>query len=63
MRCYFMRGGHIAAVEDILDLSDAEATARAHLLFSELKDSFDGFELWDLSRVITRYSEPTPETG
>jgi hypothetical protein len=56
MRCYFTRGGHIAAVEELPDLSD-EAIAKAHALFAERKHIFEGFELWDLARVIARYPE------
>jgi hypothetical protein len=58
MRCYLMRNGHIASVEEFPGLSDEDATAKAHLLFSKLKDSFESFELWDRSRVIMRYPEP-----
>jgi hypothetical protein len=35
MRCYFMRAGHIARVEELSGLSDEEATTKAHALFSE----------------------------
>lgn len=45
MRCYFMRGGHIEAVEELSRLSDGEAIAKAHALFSERKLLFEGFEL------------------
>ena len=37
MRCYFMRGGHIEAVEELGKLSDGEPIAKAHTLFSERK--------------------------
>jgi hypothetical protein len=53
MRCYFMRGGHIEAVEELPGLADEEAIAKAHALFSERKDVFEGFELWDGARVLT----------
>jgi hypothetical protein len=55
MRCYFMRGGHIEAVEELTGLSDKEATAKAHALFSERKHLFDGFELWERTRVVVRH--------
>ena len=42
MRCYFIRGGHIADVDKLADFSDEEAIARAHALFSERKDLFEG---------------------
>ena len=57
MRCYFMRGGHIEAVEELPGLSDEEAIAKAHALFSERKHLFEGFELWDRTRLIIRHPE------
>ena len=57
MRCYFMRDGHIEAVEELPGLSDEEATAKAHALFSERRHFFEGFELWDRARVLIRYPE------
>ena len=47
MRCYFMRAGHIEAVEELPGLADEEAIAKAHALFAERRHSFEGFELWD----------------
>jgi hypothetical protein len=44
MRCYFMRKGRIEAVEELFGLSEEEAMAKAHALFSERKHLFDGFE-------------------
>jgi hypothetical protein len=58
MRCYFMRDGHIEAVEELPGLADEEAIAKAHALFSERKHVFEGFELWERSRVIIRHPEP-----
>jgi hypothetical protein len=58
MRCYFMRDGHIEAVEELPGLSDEQAIARAHALYAERKHLFEGFELWDRARVIIRHPEP-----
>ena len=58
MRCYFMRGGHIEAVEELPGLADEEAITKAHALFAERRHSFEGFELWDRTRVIIRHPEP-----
>ena len=58
MRCYFMRDGHIAAVEELPGLADDEAIAKAHALFAERRHSFEGFELWERSRVLIRHPEP-----
>ena len=57
MRCYFMRGGRIEAIEELNGLSDDAALAKAHALFSARKHSFEGFELWNRSRVIIRHPE------
>ena len=57
MRCYFMRGGRIEAVEELIGLSDEQAIAKAHALFSERKNKFEGFELWKRARVIIRHPE------
>ena len=52
MRCYYMRGGHIVDVDKLTELSDEAAITKAHALFSERKDLFEGFELWDGARVL-----------
>ena len=59
MWCYFMRGGHIAAFEELTGLSDEAATTKADALLSERKHLFEGFELWDGTRVVARHSRPT----
>jgi hypothetical protein len=46
MRCFFLRNGHVAAVEMLSGLSDEAAIAKAHLLFSERGQHFDAFEVW-----------------
>jgi hypothetical protein len=60
MRCYFMRAGHIASVEAIPGLPDDETIPRARELFEERRQSYayDGFEVWELARVVFQY--PTP---
>ena len=63
MRCYFMRDGHIEAVEELPGLADEEAIAKAHALFSARRLSFDGFELWDNSRVLIRHPKPGKVPG
>ena len=49
-----------AAVEELTGLSDEEAIAKAHALFSERKHLFEGFELWDRTRVLVRLPSPLP---
>jgi hypothetical protein len=58
IRCYFTRNGHIKAVEELFGLSEEEATAKAHALFSERKHLFEGFEMWDHARFLSRHPEP-----
>ena len=58
MRCYFMRNGHIGAVEELFGLSEEEARVKAHVLFAERKHLFEGFELWDHARFLIRHLEP-----
>ena len=52
MRCFFMRGGHIAAVELLEVKSDEEAVEKCKALFEERKSKFEGFEVWDRARKI-----------
>lgn len=52
MRCYFMRGGHIAAVEILNVKSDEEAVEKCKGLFEERKSKFEGFEVWDRARKV-----------
>jgi hypothetical protein len=63
MRCYFMRDGHIEAVEELPGLADEEAIAKAHALFSGRKHVFEGFELWDRTRVLVRHPEPAASSS
>ena len=55
MHCYFFKGGQIEAVEELSGLSEDEAVKKAHLLFSERDQLFDGFELWQLTRLIAKH--------
>jgi hypothetical protein len=57
MRCYFIRCGHIADVDKLAEFSGDVAIAKAHALFSERKDLFEGFELWDCARVLIGHPE------
>jgi hypothetical protein len=55
MRCYFIRNGHIAAVEVLPGLTYEEAVVKARKLFSERKRLYEGFEVWDRTRFLMRY--------
>jgi hypothetical protein len=52
MRCFFMRGGHITAVELLPGLNDVEAVAKSHELFEARKREagYEGFEDAPLAR-------------
>ena len=64
MRCFFRRGGHIVSVHTLPDLSDEEAIEKSHELYSEtLSGLYDGFELWDRARVVTRHEGQKPGGG
>ena len=52
MRCYFLKAGHIEAVEELPGLSDDEAVTKRASCFSERSHLFDGFEVWDRTQVI-----------
>ena len=52
MRCYFLRGGHIVAAEELTSVSDKEAIVEARVLFSERENPVETFEVWDQTRVI-----------
>jgi hypothetical protein len=58
MRCYFLREGHIASVEMLTGLSDQDAITKAQMLFSERGHQFDGFEVWDHTRLVIRQPNP-----
>jgi hypothetical protein len=52
MRCYLLRGGHIAAVELLDANSDEEAVEQCRALFEERKSKFEALEVWDRTRKI-----------
>jgi hypothetical protein len=57
MRCFFLRKGHIVAVEMLPGLSNAEAVEKSHEMFEARKDEaqYEAFEVWELSRMVMRY--------
>lgn len=60
MRCHFMSGSHIVAVEELTCLSDEVAVEKAQL-FTERTDPLERYEVWDCARVICGYLEPAAE--
>jgi hypothetical protein len=61
MRCYFMRKGHIVGVEALPGLTDQEAIAKGHELFAAQKNvPLDGFEIWDMARVVIQWDAIKP---
>ena len=61
MRCFFMKQGHITAVELLPGLNDAEAVKKSHELFEARKNEagYEGFEVWQEARVVFQYSPTT----
>ena len=59
MRCYFLKGGHIAAVEQLEQASDQECIAYCQKLFdlNGKPRGADAYEIWDGPRFICRYPE------
>jgi hypothetical protein len=59
MRCYFLKGGRIAAVELLSQTTDEGRIAEARDLFTlkGLPRGAEGFEVWDQGRFIYRYPE------
>ncbi len=56
MRCFFIKGGHVAGVEELPDVTECVAIEMARLLFEEREAEFDGFEVWDCDREIYEFS-------
>jgi hypothetical protein len=63
MRCFFLRDGQIICFEMLPPgLSDEDATARAHVLFSSRRGPFEGFEVWDGARMVFKHSNPVEDS-
>jgi hypothetical protein len=61
MRCYFLRGAHICAVELLTDASDEAAINQAKMLFEKRKMEFAAFEVWDRARFVYRHPSLPPK--
>ena len=57
MRCYFLKGGHITAVEFLNEGDDEARIRQATRLFEEKGKAAgaQGFEVWDGPRFIFRF--------
>jgi hypothetical protein len=60
MRCYLMRQGHIASVRELPGLDDATAIEFSRNIFEKHRDQYDGFEVWELSRMVVQHPPPAP---
>jgi hypothetical protein len=62
MRCYFMRGGRIAAVEFLTATTDQGRIAESLELFETkgMPTGAEGFEVWDGPRFLYRFPEGQP---
>ena len=59
VRCYYLKNGHIIAAEMLAGIpSDEEAIAKSHELFAARTEDFEGFEIWDTTRVVFQWTKP-----
>jgi hypothetical protein len=60
MRCYLKRRGYIVGVVTLTGLPDRLAIEKARSLFEErtMIDALDGFEVWDLDRMLIQQPPP-----
>jgi hypothetical protein len=66
MRCYFLRDGHIKAVEELKATSDVEAILEALILLrtnQQSPGSFTAVEVWDHARVVYRHADHIDRPG
>jgi len=64
MRCFFMRRGHIYAVEFLTPGTDEALIEQAQKLFRERTERVDGFEVWDgARRVHVHPEEDAPQSS
>jgi hypothetical protein len=63
VRCYFMRGSRIEAVEILSSTNDEDRVAEARGLFEAVGSKWgaQGFEVWDGPRFVYRFP-PTPQS-
>jgi hypothetical protein len=55
-----MRMGHIAGVETLAGMSDEEAIKKSRELFAARASEFDGFEVWELTRMVIQHPPAKP---
>ena len=63
MRCYFIRGGHIVAVEELLGFTEEEAVRKAKFYFLQHKIEHEGYEVWNRDRLVAKYTKPVEDAG
>jgi hypothetical protein len=60
VRCYLMRKGQFATVEFLKPGTDESLIEQCKACFKNRSvEGFDGFEVWDRTRKIYVYPEPT----
>jgi len=63
VRCYFVKNARIVALKELPGLSCDEAVEIARAMFKESASSYDGVEVWSLTRRIYRQSRIAREPG
>jgi hypothetical protein len=64
LRCFFLKQGHIAAVEILPGLSQEQAVDKSRELFAARKDQgqYEGFEVWEEARMVIQYPPPPTQS-
>jgi len=62
MRCYFMKDGHISAVEYLTAKDDQARVEEVRRLFEATGKprGADGFEVWDGPRFVAHFPDQSP---
>jgi hypothetical protein len=63
MRCYFIKGGDVDGVEELLVVTQSEAIELARTLFEKRKWELEGFEVWDDDRLLYEFPDPVKKSA
>ena len=63
MRCYNLGRGRIAALEEIIGLSDDEAALSGCASFAAQRGEVDAFKIWDRQHRLAFASSPATPLG
>jgi hypothetical protein len=55
--------GHIASVQELPGLSDEAAVEACRAIFEKHRREFEGYEVWDRSRMLIQHPPLAPEAS